>query len=103
MINPAPTNGRKVTSESSGQWLMALSPGDQVPGDQRDDADQHGKGIMVDIARLQPTRLARQFAGRGGDAVRSEAVDDRPVAGLPQPIAEAERAAYEEPVVELVE
>src|SRR5438874_5765470 len=75
----------------------------QVPGDQRDDADQHGEGVMVDVSGLQPARLTGQFAGRRGDAVRPEPVDDHAVAGLPQPVAEREGALDEEPVVELVE
>src|SRR5205807_8929640 len=143
MIKPTPTNGRKVTSDSSGQWLTpaplsrpnlslwwvgwswtrgsasfetaasrppqdedtALIPRtniphpeerpagvrlegrtalrqpevkigaprpssrQQVPGDQRDDADQHRESVMIDVAGLQPACLARQFAGRRGDPV----------------------------------
>src|SRR5580700_308625 len=102
-MNPAPTSGRKVTSDKSGQWLMARSLRDQVPGDQRDDADQHGKGIVIDVAGLQPARLARQLARRGSDAVGAQPVDDRAVAGLPQIVAKAEGAADEQPVVKLIE
>src|SRR5262249_30658523 len=105
MMNPTPTSGRKVTSDRRGQWLMARSrsPRHQVPGDQRDDADQHGKGIMVDVAGLQPTGLARQFPRGRGDPVRPEPIDNRSVACLPQAVAKREGGAHEEPVVELVE
>src|SRR5437868_6488855 len=57
MMNAAPTSGRKVISESSGQWLTGspfLSPRHEIPGDQPDDADQHGKGVVIDVAGLQP-------------------------------------------------
>src|SRR5262249_56191841 len=78
MMNPTPTSGRKVTSDRRGQWLMARprSSRYQVPGDQRDDADQHGKGIMVDVAGLQPAGLARQFPGPRGDPVGPQPVHD---------------------------
>src|SRR5437588_220641 len=78
MMNAAPTSGRKVISESSGQWLTGspfLSPRHEIPGDQPDDADQHGKGVVIDVAGLQPACLARQFAGRGGDPIRPEPID----------------------------
>src|SRR5262249_52906432 len=103
-MNPAPISGRNVTSDSSGQWLMVLGllPRDQVPGDQRDDADQHGKGVMVNIAGLQPACAKRRVARPGGDAV-DDTVDNRSVTGLPQPVAEAKGAAHEQPVVKLVE
>src|ERR1700732_2562143 len=44
-MKPAPTNGRKVTSDNSGHWLTAASPlprspRHQVPGDEGDDANQ---------------------------------------------------------------
>src|SRR5205814_7822292 len=93
MMNPTPTSGRKVTSDRSGQWLTAdprLSPRQQIPGDQRDDADQHGKGVVIDVPGLQPAGLARHLAGRRRDAVGTQPVDDRRVAGFPQPLAQRE-------------
>src|SRR5690348_2752632 len=90
MMNPTPTRGRKVTSDRRGQWLTIAprsSPRQQVPGDQRDDADQHGKGVVIDVSGLQPAGLARQLSGRRGDAVRAQPVDDRRVTGLPQPLS----------------
>src|SRR5436853_7349877 len=94
-MKPTPTRGRNVTRDRSGQWLMARprSPRHQIPGDQGDDTDQHGKGVVVDIAGLQPAGFPRQFAGRGGDAVRPEAIDDRGIAGLPQALDERESGA----------
>src|SRR5437868_14277225 len=90
MMNPTPTRGRNVTSDRSGQWLMARrrSPEHQEPGDQGDDTEQHGEGVMVDIAGLQAAGFPRQFARRGGNAGGPEAIDDRRIAGLPQPLAE---------------
>src|SRR5579862_6885581 len=103
MMNPTPTSGRKVTGDRSGQWFIvgpwARSPREQIPGDQRDDADQHGKGIVIDIAGLQPARFARGFPRAGSDAVDCP-IDDHPVTGLPQPVAEAERAAHEHAIIE---
>src|SRR6266550_829417 len=72
MMKPTPTKGRKVTSERSGQWLTGgprPSPRQQIPGDQRNDADQHGKGVVIDVPGLQPAGFARQLAGRRRDAV----------------------------------
>src|SRR5437764_6576497 len=93
MMNPTPTRGRNVTSDSSGQWFTGgprRLAGQQVPGDQRNYADQHRKGVMVHVAGLQPAHLAGQLAGGGGDAVRAQPVDNRAVASLPQPLAERE-------------
>jgi len=64
------------------------SPRHQIPGDQGDDTDQHGEGVVVDIAGLQPAGFPRQFARRGGNAVGPEAIDDRRIAGFSQPLAE---------------
>src|SRR6185312_6389632 len=79
MIKNTPTSGRKVTRVRSGQWIIAPSPRQQVPGDQRDHADQHRERIVIDVPGLQPAHLA----GRRGNAVGAEPVDDRAVAGLP--------------------
>src|SRR5438270_13214024 len=90
MMNPTPTRGRNVTSDRSGQWLMARrrSSRHQIPGDQGDDTDQHGERIVVDIAGLQPAGFPRQFARRGGNAVGPKAIDELRIAGFPQPLAE---------------
>src|SRR6267143_123075 len=59
-INAAPTNGKKVTSERSGQWLTAMfrpSPREQVPRHQGDEADHHCEGVVIEIPGLQPAGL----------------------------------------------
>ena len=58
---------------------------------------------MIDVARLQPAGLARQFPGRRGDTVGPEPVDNGAVAGLPQAFAKREGGAHEEPIIKLVE
>src|SRR5262245_47035210 len=70
-IRTDPTTGRKVTMERIGQSLMVRSPRlpVEIPGHQQHDADQHGEGIVVDVARLQLARPARQAAGERGNAV----------------------------------
>src|SRR5690348_15515362 len=45
----APSNGRKVTSERIGQVVIAL-PHEHEVGDQRRHADQHGEGVVVQVA-----------------------------------------------------
>src|SRR5204863_8290243 len=91
MMNPTPTRGRNVTSDRSGQWLMARprSPRHQIPGDQGADTEQHGEGVVVDIAGLQPASFPRQFARRGGNAVAPKAIDDRRLARVSQPLPES--------------
>src|SRR5215470_16509896 len=99
MMTATPTSGRKVTSDRRGQWLMpALLLRQQIPCDQRNDADQHGKGVVIDVAGLQPAGLARQLTGGGGDPVRTEPVDNHAVAALPQAVAQSEGGADEQPV-----
>src|SRR5262249_2706943 len=104
MMTATPTSGRKVTNDRRGQWLMPpLLLRQQIPGDQRDDADQHGKGVVIDVAGLQPAGLARQLAGGGGDPVGPEPIDDHAVTALPEAVAQGKGRAHEQPVVELVE
>src|SRR6266404_1133796 len=105
-MKAAPTSGKKVTSERSGQWLTAAflrSSREQVPGHDRDEPDHHREGIVIEVAGLQSARLARQVAGHRGNPVRTEPVDDRTVAGFPQPIAEHKRCSHEDPIIQLVE
>src|SRR5947209_1398165 len=105
-MNAAPTSGRKVTSERSGQWLTAMfrrSAREQVPRHQRDEANHHREGIVVQISGLEAAGLVCEVAGYRGDAVGAEAVDHCAVAGFPQTLAEHESGADEHPVIELIE
>src|SRR6202521_2756006 len=105
-IKAAPTNGKKVTSERSGQWITAAflrSPREQVPGHDRDEPDHHREGIVIEVAGLQSARLPRQAAGHRGNPVRTEPVDDGTVAGFPQPFAEHKSSSHERPIIQLVE
>src|SRR5579863_6719367 len=96
-MNTAPTTGRKVTSDRIGQLaVMAPSPEQQIPGDQQHDADQHGKGIVVDVAGLQQAGAARELERIGGERIGPEAVDDGAVALLPEPPADREARAHEQ-------
>src|SRR5579883_1321702 len=83
-MRTAPRVGRNVTTERIGKWLIVLAPdGEEIPGDDQHQADQHGEGVVVDVAGLQPRRAPRQRQRRRGEAVRPEPVDQGPVASLP--------------------
>src|SRR3546814_3905941 len=74
-IHSAPASGRKVIVESIGQPVIAGSPqlAQDVPGDQGDDSDQHGKGVVVDVPALQRRGAPRgALRGRGHAVRRSE-------------------------------
>src|SRR5690606_1187717 len=66
-IHSAPARGRKVIVESIGQPVIVGSPqlAQDVPGDQDDHPDQHGEGVVVDVAALQRGGASRD-ALRGG-------------------------------------
>src|SRR6201995_3048340 len=50
----APTSGRKVTTERMGQVTISLASHEHEPGDETGDADQHRKGVVIEIAGLDP-------------------------------------------------
>src|SRR5512133_3548175 len=105
-IKAAPSSGRNVTSERTGKLAnVGASTGHakQIPGDENQHADQHGEGVVEDVAGLQPYRAAGDPHGGGGDAVGPDPVDQRPVPTLPQAPPESERRPHEDGVVELVE
>src|SRR5262249_448552 len=108
-MNSAPTSGRKVTTERTGQ-LMALPqpcafpkpgfhfsgawlvlPREREPSDEGSRADQHGEGIVIEITGLQPHHVAGDVEHARRNAVRPEAVDQPAVAALPEQAAEPER------------
>ena len=70
--------------------------------DEQRDADQHGEGVVIDVAGLQLHDAPRDAEHAGGGAV-DQPVDDLDVADLPQDAAEPEGRAHEDAVVELVE
>src|SRR5262245_38909656 len=103
MMSSAPTSGRKIVTERIGQLISTCPSTEHEPGDERRYADQHGEGVVVEIAGLQPHHAACHVEHPGGDAVRPEAVDQPAVAVLPQYATEPQRRAHDEEIVELVE
>src|ERR1700722_11619085 len=59
VMNSAPSNGRKVTTDRMGQLRFMLFHRQHEPGDEGGRADQHGEGVVVEIAGLQPHHVAR--------------------------------------------
>ena len=103
-MNSTPTSGRKVVTERIGQLGHQCTPArEHEPGDQRRRADQHGEGIVIEIAGLQPHHVAGDVEHARGHAVRPEAVDQPAVAALPEQAAEPQRRPHEDEVVDLVE
>src|ERR1700760_3146550 len=97
-MKAAPTSGRKVTSVRSGQWLTAMfrrSAREQVPRHQRDEADHHREGVVIEIPGLQAAGLRREVAGYRSYTIGAEAGDDRAGAGPPQTIAEQKSGPHE--------
>ena len=90
-------------TERIGQLVIRAAPREHEPGDERRDTDQHHEGVVVDVAGLQADDVARDVEDARRDAVRPEAVDDEAVAALPEQLAEPDRRADEEDVVDLVE
>ncbi len=85
-----PTSGAKVMVDRSASRTSAHSP-EHHEGDERRDADQHDEGIVVEVAGLQTHDPAGHVERAGGNAVRTEAIDDRDVTLLPE---EAGRATW---------
>ena len=75
-------------TERIGQLDISALPREHEPGDERRDADQHGEGVVIEIAGLQPHDVAGHVEHARRDAVRPEAVDQPAVAALPQEAAE---------------
>src|SRR5262245_25944187 len=103
-MSNAPTSGRNVTTERIGQPVIAiLSWRKHDVGDQRGDADQHGKGVVIEISGLQADNAVGDVDHACRDAVGAKAVDQPAVALLPQEAAQPLRRAHEEDVIKLVE
>src|SRR6185295_14143996 len=91
-ITRAPTRGRKVMIESSGECVrklpMVLSPpltrpSDDEPGHDHGDAGDHGEGVVVEVARLHRAEAAGSIGGQRREAVGPETVDGAGVAFFP--------------------
>src|SRR5476649_1514784 len=85
--NSAPTSGMNVTSDRIGQLDIVLPRPAEV-GHGRHDADQHGEGVVVEIAALEAAQHPRDIARARGDAIRTEPVNHRAVALLPEHAAD---------------
>src|SRR5918992_5330204 len=66
-------------------------------------ADDHGKGVMIQIARLQLPGNAREPAHGAGRAIDQKPIDHGDIAHLPEHLAGAPRPAGKDPVVEIIE
>src|SRR3569623_1030803 len=94
----APSSGRKVTTERIGQ-VICRNPSvhrEHEPGDDRRRADQHGEGVVIEVAALEAHDVARDVEDARGDAGGAEAVDQPAVAALPQRAAEPLGRAHED-------
>src|ERR1700730_11123849 len=84
-INSAPSSGRKVVTERIGQLAISVPPtGKHEPGDERRNADQHGKCIVIHVSGLQAHDITRDVQHPCRNAVGTEAVDQPTVAAFPQ-------------------
>src|SRR5262249_45796751 len=53
MMNMTPSSGRNVVTERMGQLVISVPPaGKHEPSDEGGDADQHGKGVVIQVAGL---------------------------------------------------
>src|SRR4029078_12030920 len=73
------------------------------PGDEGRSADQHRKGVVVEIARFQPHDVAGDVKNARRYAVRPKTIDQPAVAALPQQPPKPFGRANENDLIELVE
>src|SRR5262249_1349215 len=97
----APSSGRKVTTDSIGQFILISCAGsfpktgsclvcphrEHEPGDESRRPDQHGKGVVIKVTGLQSHHVARDVEHPRRHAVRPEAVDQPAITTLPQQTA----------------
>src|SRR5580658_9100706 len=58
-MSNAPSNGRNVVTERIGQLAISVPPArEHQQGDEGGDADQHGEGVVIHVAGLQPDHVA---------------------------------------------
>ena len=85
------------------RFVMSVRAPHHHPDQQAHDAKNHGKGVVEQIARLHAGRRAGQpWDNTHGDAVDG-AVDNLAVTLFPEHVAQPERRANEDKVVDLVE
>src|SRR5437868_4909725 len=82
-MKSAPTSGRKVVTERTGQLMFRSSAGKHEPGDERRHAQEHGERVMIEVTGLQPDRAARDVEHARRNPVRPEAVDQPAITTLP--------------------
>ena len=73
------------------------------PGQQGGDADQHGEGVVVEVAGLQPYDLAGDVADTVAETFDDSLVDQPVVKAVPDRLAQPDRRLDEDEGVELVE
>src|SRR5512139_2484098 len=81
--------------------IVLIKP--REPGHQGEHPDQHGEGVVVDVARLECLHQARETLDQMCSAVHEEAIDHVLIAAPPQAATECARALGEDPAVEFVE
>src|SRR5208282_1412828 len=94
---PAPASRRR----SAPKWrdsdkAASDEPQREPPEQEHDDAQDHGKGVLIDESGLDLPQHAR---GRGNEppaAVDEEAVDDRPITNVRKQGADTAKPAGEE-------
>src|SRR4029079_9740764 len=80
-----------------------MSAPEHEPCHEGGDTNQHGEGIMEEIAGLQPDHSLGDIDDARRDAVRTETVDQPAVAARPQEAAEPLGPIDEDEVIKLVE
>src|SRR5690606_10313985 len=75
-----PTIGSQTSRLSSGKAVLVMSgmrsvPKEEQDAEQRDQAQDHGEGVVVQVTGLRPAQQRRGQAGQAHAAVDEEAVD----------------------------
>src|SRR6185369_3829475 len=97
----APAIGSQITTLSNGQFISSRP--EHEPTDERREADDHRERVVVEVARLEIARDARDEPDGLRAAVHDRAVDQHLVADLPEEPAEKPPAPRKHVLVEPVE
>src|SRR5687768_13418929 len=107
-VSAPPAIGSQISRLSRGKaggigssLSFSTAPGQH--GQQRDEAEDHGEGVVVEVAGLQVAQQRRGAVDDHGGAVDQDAVDQAGVAALAREPAEAEAAAREAADPQVVE